>query len=804
MNTLDANRWGRYLLGMLVIFACLDYSSLAHALQNDAVTSPGDDIMQAEEVVEQPWDYSPYRVLVWIASDNSTVGAKELDKPLREFLDRSFSAVWRVTVETAPASVAAVAQRSLESLTYDSISAADSVIAVKRNHPDAARLRTTADVKTYVNQVLSTASRVGAIKQQVAPGREEAMNGLVEQIAVIEGDALQLKQKWADESTEAMLVSRGMAMTLSDPEAKIISPPITGSVADSARQYDKIFFVDLSASARPMSVRVIELDTLMQVFGPVTQDVAVNRELLVSAMGSSIIRAFAPVVRIDDAGQKNATGLVRAGGLILDPSSPARIEPGDVLVPMVRKDDRNGKPITIGPIPWAYLLVVENEMTSFSARSIPDIQVGDAIMSMNESSIYTSFELEKKLRGSTASEITVGVQRAEKPIEVKLSQAKFSSLAPVYFGFTAMDKGIGDKRQLLVNSVLQDSPVDGKLRVGDAILSVGKSTGLDVEAFRRLVVSSAPDEAVEITVKRGEATETLTVVPSEMSDKERRHSVAVEMDFHAGRAGGLQGRNNKRTFRMALKARPHYDDTMIRMHVRGAVNEPLIGYEIYEKALQSKDMTFIGRTDWNGRLWLEKTEEPLRLLYVKNGGAILARLPIVPGETPVEIADMTGDDMRLQAEAYIRGVQNAIVDLIAIRELLAARVRLRLTKGEIQEAEKLLEMLRGEPTNEKIADDMGKKQTAYLKILGNGNANQRKMIDQMFTTTRELLSKHINPKLIRDLEADFIAATRNGGKLPEPPSENAGTTVARPESAPEPTPAATPAPEVSAAAVPVQ
>ena len=95
------------------------------------------------------------------------------------------------------------------------------------------------------------------------------------------------------------------------------------------------------------------------------------------------------------------------------------------------------------------------------------------------------------------------------------------------------------------------------------------------------------------------------------------------------------------------------------------------------------------------------------LLYVKNGGAVLARLPLVPGLTETEVADLTGDDMRLQAEAYIRGVQNAIIDLVAIRKLLEARIRMRLTKGQMTEAEDLLRALRDQPTNEKLASDMG-------------------------------------------------------------------------------------------------
>ncbi len=108
----------------------------------------------------------------------------------------------------------------------------------------------------------------------------------------------------------------------------------------------------------------------------------------------------------------------------------------------------------------------------------------------------------------------------------------------------------------------------------------------------------------------------------------------VEMDFFAGRAGGLQGRKNKRTFRMALKVRAFGDSTMLRLHLQKDPDFPLIGYELYDKELDSTSMTFIGRTDWNGRLLVERNDKPLRLLYVKNGGAVLARLPIVPGLYP--------------------------------------------------------------------------------------------------------------------------------------------------------------------------
>jgi hypothetical protein len=176
-------------------------------------------------------------------------------------------------------------------------------------------------------------------------------------------------------------------------------------------------------------------------------------------------------------------------------------------------------------------------------------------------------------------------------------------------------------------------------------------------------------------------------------------------------------------------------------------------------------MTFVGRTDWDGRIVIEKSDSPLRLMYVKNGGAVLARLPIVPGQSDLEVADLFGDDQRLRAEAYIRGTQNAIVDLVAIRQLLAARIRLRLEKGQLQEAKDLLEALRGEPSYEKIADDMGRK---LLQLKGRNAAEQMK-IDQMFAQTREMLVKNISPAIIRELEDAVLAAERQGASGQSPP-----------------------------------
>jgi hypothetical protein len=213
---------------------------------------------------------------------------------------------------------------------------------------------------------------------------------------------------------------------------------------------------------------------------------------------------------------------------------------------------------------------------------------------------------------------------------------------------------------------------------------------------------------------------------------------------------------------------------MIRLHAQGEPDEPLRGYEFYEKDLETGDFQFLGRTDWDGRFRVEKTEHPLRLLYVKNGGAILAKLPTVPGQEKRSIADLSGDDVRLEAEAFVRGVQNAIIDLVALRDLYAARIRLRLKKGEVDTAQEMLNALRELPTKNTLTEALDSHMQQYDAA---ARGAQAAMIEQMFTQTRQMLSKHISPRVIRELESEVATAQPPEAKPPPDAASPPGATA---------------------------
>ncbi|MEM6688359.1 MAG: hypothetical protein AAF664_02960 [Planctomycetota bacterium] len=606
----------RSMLLLILFWRLLDAVGYAQGdVTTDPPATPKPDVVATRPVLEseaEPFDYEPYRVLIWMAATDKRANVEEISKELAQQLDREFFAVWNTTIELAPPTVTSEMRYDLKSLDYDRLIASDPVIALKKSHNDAVRIRTAVDVPQYVDQLFANKAVKARLDRLKDSGDvQESFASVHQTIGGIPEELPTLDSLWKLESTEAIYTTRGVAATFDDPKSKLIKAPEKQLIADRLEDFDKVYLVYLDTSANRRMVSVIEIDVLMRFFGPVRNAPLGAGTLSASPVTAAILDAFSPVVRIENAGQKNADGIVRAAGLVTDRKrSSLLIRAGDALVPMVRKNDRNGDPFQIGPIDWAYLICEESQGS------------------------YT------------------------------------------------------------------------------------------------------------------------------------------KMDYYSGRGGGLQGRKNNRTFRTALRVKPASNETEIRLHSQGRPDFPLISYEIYERELDSKSMTFVGRTNWDGRLVVHQTDQPMRLFYVKNGGAVLARLPTVPGLLPNAVADLRGDDLRLQAEAYIRGVQNSIIDLVAVRELFKARIMMKLREGNMEEAEDLLQSLKDQPNNEALAGDMGQRQAELIKAVdSSNNRGQSRKIDDMFKTTRDLLSKHISPKIIEELDAAARRARQNGGKLPPEPKE---------------------------------
>lgn len=77
---------------------------------------------------------------------------------------------------------------------------------------------------------------------------------------------------------------------------------------------------------------------------------------------------------------------------------------------------------------------------------------------------------------------------------------------------------------------------------------------------------------------------------------------------------GLQGKQNRRTQRILLRVRPIAGQSDVRVAVRGNAKRSQSGCYIYTKDLISEEFTFLGRSDWRGRITVPTPTEPTNVL----------------------------------------------------------------------------------------------------------------------------------------------------------------------------------------------
>jgi hypothetical protein len=237
--------------------------------------------------------------------------------------------------------------------------------------------------------------------------------------------------------------------------------------------------------------------------------------------------------------------------------------------------------------------------------------------------------------------------------------------------------------------------------------------------------------------------------------KERQGSV-LTCEFQSGFRQPFSTRRSSRIQQLALLVKPRLDATTLRLVNRQALDEPLAGYEVYSRGPDEKQVPqLVGRTDWRGELTIERDEdEPIKVLLVRNGQQLLGKLPLVAGEQPLLVAPLRNDELRLEAEGFLLGVQDSLVDLVARREVLATRIRRAIEAGELERADTLLRELRQLDTQE----DFARRVQQRKQTLSTVDPQVQQKIDELFAQTRSLLGKYLSQDQVDELTRALEAA----------------------------------------------
>ena len=224
--------------------------------------------------------------------------------------------------------------------------------------------------------------------------------------------------------------------------------------------------------------------------------------------------------------------------------------------------------------------------------------------------------------------------------------------------------------------------------------------------------------------------------------------------IHSGLRNPLGGRGTGRTERFAVEVRPTGSFTRLLLRAQQQPDQPLTGYEVLSRDPTGDTTEPLGRTDHDGGLTVPRTEEPLRILYVKNGRELLARLPLVPGLERQATALVPDDDLRLHAEGVVIGLREKLVDLAVRREIIAARIRRAMAAGEIKQANKMYQDLRTRRSVDQFATILDREQQ---QVVSQDSRAQAK-INSLFVDTRNILRRYADQQLLETLGAELEKA----------------------------------------------
>ena len=183
---------------------------------------------------------------------------------------------------------------------------------------------------------------------------------------------------------------------------------------------------------------------------------------------------------------------------------------------------------------------------------------------------------------------------------------------------------------------------------------------------------------------------------------------------------------------------------------------------------------------------------PLYLYYIKNGETLLARLPVITGFRDLEKADLPDDRRRLQAEAFLKGLQGEVLDLVVRRKILDARIRKKIDEGKRDEAFALLDELKKVKTYDGLSSQIQSIQRrATSTDSGPIPTPVADRIDKMIDMTRVLMQKYLQDDIVRELEVKLLDGNRAASQSAAPPAATAAPAAnATPETAPTPPPPA--------------
>ena len=242
---------------------------------------------------------------------------------------------------------------------------------------------------------------------------------------------------------------------------------------------------------------------------------------------------------------------------------------------------------------------------------------------------------------------------------------------------------------------------------------------------------------------------------------EERRGAVIECTQRSGYRSAIPSRGGMRLERLALLTKARHASTKLFLRSRTDVNKPLVGYEVHRRIENTNETALVGITDEQGAVELQGETGTVETYIIRSGRQLLARLPVVPGAEEQMTAHIVDDDPRVAAEGVVAALSSRALDLVARREILAARIRARLKDGKAEEAQQLLDEFRRLASRADLSRDLDRQRQ---QISSRDKVTQAR-IERVFNEGQKLLLlRPLSDELLAQLTREVAAARSGGGE----------------------------------------
>jgi len=258
------------------------------------------------------------------------------------------------------------------------------------------------------------------------------------------------------------------------------------------------------------------------------------------------------------------------------------------------------------------------------------------------------------------------------------------------------------------------------------------------------------------TGRRGEARpDSINPVPWTYLTLEAMEDHAGRCQVHTGIRQPFGVRRRGRVEHLAIALGQSSQATRVRFYARHDQTQPLVGYEVFQRIADDEPSQPLGLTDAQGSIEVP-SKAHVSTLFLRSDGKLLAKLPIAPGALATIEVPIADDTARLQAQATLTSLREQLIDLVARRNILIARVRERLENKKLDEARELIGQLDELPGRAHFVQLLASAERSGRNRSGEPQVQNR--IEKMFADTRKLLGRFLSARQLSELQSELNAA----------------------------------------------